>query len=374
MSRIPLMDLPADQAGIRDEIDAAIREVVDSGWFILGPNVKELESEVAEYLGVGHAAGVASGTDALVLAMRALDIGAGDEVIVPAFTFFATAEAVLMVGATPVFVDVLPDTYTINATQARDRIGERTKAVIPVHLYGHPADMDAICEIAARHDLSVIEDNAQAMGAEWKGKKTAAMGTVGCLSFFPSKNLGCFGDGGMVVSDDEEIIDRVKMLRTHGWRKKYEPELLGYNSRLDALQAAVLRAKLPHLDRANAERRERAERYSELLSSISGLTLPVERAEAHHVFHLFVVGCEERDRVQQHLKTHGIATAIYYPVPLHLNAPCRHLPYSEGDFPVTERACLETFAIPLFASITDEQMQTVASRVAEGMSVVAASV
>ncbi len=367
MSRIPLMDLKADYAGIRHEIDAAVRDVIDAGMFILGPNVSALEDDIAAYLSVGHAAAVGNGTDALVLALRALDIGAGDEVIVPAFTFFATAEAVLNTGATPVFADVLPDTYMLDAEDAERRITERTKAMIPVHLYGHPADMDALLTLAAAHGLQVVEDNAQAMGAEWRGAKTGAMGTVGCPSFFPSKPLGCFGDGGMVVSADEDLIGRVKMLRTHGWRQKYVPELLGYNSRLDAIQAAVLRAKLPYLDEANAARRRCARLYDELLASVEGLRLPVQQDSAQHVYHLYVIACEQRENVQRHLKACGVATAVYYPVPLHLTEPCRGLGNVEGDFPVAEKACRETFAIPLFASMTDGQIERVGAHLVEAM-------
>jgi dTDP-4-amino-4,6-dideoxygalactose transaminase len=370
MSRIPFMDLIADYADIRDDIDAAIRRVIDSGHFILGPDVGELEREIAAYLGLGHAAGVASGTDALVLALRALDIGPGDEVIVPAFTFFATAEAVMLVGATPVFADVLPSTYLIDPEEVERRITDLTKAVIPVHLYGHPADMDAVMSLASKHDLAVIEDAAQAMGAEWKGNKVGAIGTAGCLSFFPSKNLGGFGDGGMVVSDDQRLVERVKMLRTHGWRKKNDPEIIGYNSRLDTIQAAILRPKLRHLDRWNDARRERAGRYVELLGSIDGLRPPVEVDGARHVYHVYVVACERRDNVQEHLRTSEIGTGVYYPIPLHLTAPCSHLPYGEGDFPVAEQACRETLAIPLFPTMTQPQMERVAECIGDAMAVV----
>lgn len=370
MTRIPFMDLIADYAEIREDIDAAIRNVIDSGYFILGPDVGEFEREVAQYLGLGHAAGVGSGTDALVLAMRTLEIGPGDEVIVPAFTFFATAEAVLMVGATPVFADVVPGTYLIDPEDAENRVTARTKALIPVHLYGHPADMDALMSMASRHDLAVIEDAAQAMGAAWKGARVGSIGTAGCLSFFPSKTLGGFGDGGMVVSDDERLVERVKMLRTHGWRKKYEPEMLGYNSRLDTLQAAILRPKLRQVDRWNDARRERASCYAELLGAIDGLRLPVEVDGARHVYHVYVVACERRDQVQEHLKIEGIATGVYYPIPLHLTAPCDHLPYREGDFPVAEQACRETLAIPLFPSMTQAQMEQVAECIGDAMTIV----
>lgn len=252
---IPLMDMVAQYRSIQSEIDEAIRQVLEAGQFILGPNVAALEKEIAVYLGVKRGVGVASGTDALLLAMRALEIGDGDEVIVPSYTFFATAGAVLLAGATPVCVDVEPKNYTIDVQQIAERITPRTKAIIPVHLYGHPAEMTAVMELARTHGLKVIEDNAQAFGAEYRGRKTGSMGDVACLSFFPSKNLGGCGDGGMVVTNDDQLADRVRMLRAHGWRKKYFPEMLGYNSRLDELQAAILRVKLRHIDEWNQRRR-----------------------------------------------------------------------------------------------------------------------
>jgi dTDP-4-amino-4,6-dideoxygalactose transaminase len=359
--KIPLMDMVAQYKSIESEIDDAIKQVLNAGQFILGPNVAALEKEVAEYIGVKRGVGVASGTDALVLAMRALGIGPGDEVIVPAYTFFATAGAVLLVGATPVCVDVYPNNYSINVEQTADRITPRTKAIIAVHLYGHPADMYRIMELAREHGLKVIEDNAQAFGAEYRGRKTGSIGDVACLSFFPSKNLGGCGDGGMVVTNDDEVADRVRMLRAHGWRKKYFPEMVGYNSRLDELQAAILRVKLRHVDDWNNKRRELAAKYTKRFDG-SEIRVPVETESAVHAYHLYIIEVDDRERVAQELKDHGIPTAVYYPQPLHLTAPLA-AGYSKGQFPVSEAASERTLSIPFFPEMTDEQLETVANKV-----------
>ena len=367
--KIPLIDVAAQYRNIRDEIDRAIHEVLDSGTFILGPNVAAFEREVAAYLGVSHAVGVASGTDALLLTLRAYGIGPEDEVIVPAYTFFATAEAVSQCGATPVFVDIDPKTYCIDVSQVEARITPRTKAIIPVHLYGHPADMSTILDIAKRRRLKIVEDNAQAMGAECKGRKTGSLGDAGCLSFFPSKNLGGYGDGGMVVTDDPALDETVRKLRTHGWRTKYHPEMIGFNSRLDELQAAVLRVKLRHLDGWNARRREVAVTYRSLLAD-SGIALPWEAPYAKHVYHLYIVRVKERHAVQEHLRTLGIASGIYYPLPLHLVEAYRHLGYAPGTFPEAERAAQETLAIPLYPEMEDDEIEAVAAGVKEALAAV----
>ena len=355
------MDMVAQYRSIQNEIDGAIQLVLEAGQFILGPNVAALEQEIAVYLDVKCGVGVASGTDALLLAMRALDIGAGDEVIVPSYTFFATAGAVLLAGATPVCVDVEPQNYTIDVQQIAARITPRTRAIIPVHLYGHPADMTPVLEIARTHCLKVIEDNAQAFGAEHRGRKTGSMGEVACLSFFPSKNLGGYGDGGMVVTNDDGVADRVRMLRAHGWRKKYFPEMVGYNSRLDELQAAILRVKLRHLDDWNQRRRYLAGKYSERFDG-TGIRAPSEAADARHVYHLYIVEVEERQRVQQYLKEQGVSTAVYYPQPLHLAAPLEQYGYRQGDFPVSERASERTLSIPFYPEMTEEQLNAVANK------------
>lgn len=366
-TQIPLLDLVAQYHSIRKEIDTAIQSVLDSGHFILGSEVSALEEEIASYLGASTGIGVASGTDALTLALRALDIGPEDEVIIPAYTFFATASAILHVGATPVLVDIDPGTYCINVAQVPDKITKNTKAIIPVHLYGHPADMASLQKLASRHSIRIIEDNAQAFGADQNGVKTGNLGDIGCLSFFPSKNLGGYGDGGMVVTNQASIAQKVKMLRTHGWQKKYFPEFLGYNSRLDALQAAILRVKLRHLDSWNNRRREIAKIYQGRLNSLAGIDLPVELPGNRHVYHLFVLRVPNRDQVQASLKQRGIATGIYYPQPIHLTQACQNLNYKLGDFPVSEKASLETLAVPIYPEMTLTQIDTVVTAIEKSL-------
>jgi dTDP-4-amino-4,6-dideoxygalactose transaminase len=356
--KIPLLDLVAQYHTIKDEMDQAVLGVMESGKFILGSNVSVLEKEVADYLGVKHAIGVASGTDALVLALRAVGVGPGDEVIVPTFSFFATAGTVMNVGARPIFVDIHPKTYLMDVGAIETAITPKTKAIIPVHLYGQPADMDEVMGLAEKHGLKVIEDNAQAFGAEYKGKKTGAIGDVGCLSFFPSKNLGGYGDGGMVTTNDDGIAEKVRMLRVHGWQKKYFPEILGYNSRLDAMQAAVLRVKLKYLDAWNARRAEIAHEYSKYLGAL-GLRVPVEAPDRTHVYHLYMVAFDERDTVQQKLKEAGIASAVYYPQPLHLAEPCREFGTREGQFPVSEECSQTLLALPVYPELTGAQIEEV---------------
>jgi dTDP-4-amino-4,6-dideoxygalactose transaminase len=356
--KIPLLDLVAQYHSIQSEIDEAIRRVLDSGQFILGHEVQSLEIEVAKYIGVKHGIGVASGTDALILSLRAMDIGPGDEVIVPAYTFFGTIGAVLHVGAKPVFVDIELDTYCVDAQQIPQKITPQTRAIIPVHLYGHPADMHSLHKIAEESNLKIIEDNAQAFGAEYDGKKTGSFGDAACLSFFPSKNLGGFGDGGMVVTNDDEVATRIRMLRTHGWKRKYFPEELGYNSRLDALQSATLRAKLLHVDAWNQGRRELAKRYNQSLSG-KNLQVPKEYAPARHVYHLYVISIKDRDNIRRILHEAGIASGIYYPQPPYRAEPCRSFGCRSGDFPNADQASRETLAIPLFPEMPVEQLDEV---------------
>jgi dTDP-4-amino-4,6-dideoxygalactose transaminase len=360
--KIPLLDLVAQYHSIKEEMDKAVLGVLESGSFILGPNVAALEQEVAAYLGVKHAIGVASGTDALVIALRATGLEPGDEVIVPAFSFFATAGTVMTVGAHPVFVDIDPDTYLIDTSAIEAVVTSRTKAIIPVHLYGQPANMDEIMNIAERHGLRVIEDNAQAIGAVYKGKKTATIGDIGCLSFFPSKNLGAYGDGGMVTTNDDRIAEKVRMLRMHGWKKKYFPEMLGYNSRLDEMQAAVLRVKLKYLDGWNARRMEIAREYSRYLGEL-GLRVPIEAPDRTHVYHLYMVPFEEREVVQQKLKDAGIASAVYYPQPLHLAEPSRKFGTGEGQCPVSEQCSKSLLALPVYPDMTTIQIEEVLAAV-----------
>ena len=361
---IQLVDLVAQYHSIKQEIDDAVNATLESGHFILGPAVVKFEESISSYLGVKHAIGLASGTDALVLALRALNIGSGDEVIIPSYTFFATAGTVMSVGAKPVIVDIDPSTYEIDVTKIEERITPNTKAIIPVHLYGHPADMDAVLEIARKHQLKVIEDNAQAFGATYRGRKTGSMGDVGCLSFFPTKNLGAFGDGGMVVTNDPALAERMRMLRTHGWKKKYYSEEVGYNSRLDALQAAILQAKLPHVDEWNEKRRAAAARYSEKLAALD-VTVPAECDWGRHVYHLYIIRSDRRDELQAFLKQKGIASEVYYPLPPHLSIPCRRFGYKEGDYPIAEKAAKETLALPLYPEMTEQQQDQVVSAIRE---------
>ncbi len=363
---IPLVDLVAQYQNIREEIDRAVHECLQSGVFILGPNVSAFEREIAQYLDARYAIGVASGTDALLLVLRGYGIGPGDEVIVPAYTFVATAEVVSQAGATPVFVDINPTTYCLDVAQLEALVTPRTKAVIPVHLFGHPADMNALLEMAARRKIKVIEDNAQAVGAEYLGRRTGALGDAGCLSFFPSKNLGGYGDGGMVVTNDADLAATVRKLRSHGWTVKYQPEAVGFNSRLDELQAAVLRVKFRHLDAWTARRRAIAERYRTSLAG-SGVQLPVEAPGAKHVYHLFVIRVSARDAVREQLRSRGIASGTYYPTPLHLLAPYAHPGSRAVSCPHAERAAGETLAVPLYPEMTAEEVAAVASGVRDAV-------
>ncbi|MDK1028783.1 MAG: DegT/DnrJ/EryC1/StrS family aminotransferase [Anaerolineae bacterium] len=360
--KIPFLDLIAQYHSIKEEIDAVIEGVLESGHFILGSNVAAFEEEMATYLGAKHAIGVASGTDALVIALRAAGVEPGGEVIVPSLSFYATASTVITIGARPVFVDIDRDTYLIDTIGVEKAVTSKTKAIIPVHLYGQPANMDEIMEIAQKHNLKVIEDNAQAIGAVYKGKKTGTIGDIGTLSFFPSKNMGAYGDGGMVTTNDDEIAEKVRKLRMHGWKKKYFPEMLGYNSRLDELQAAVLRVKLKHLDAWNARRADIAHVYSKYLVKL-GLRVPVEAPDRTHVYHLYVVPFEERDIVQQKLKEAGIASGVYYPQPLHLAEPSREFGKGEGQCPVSERCSKTLLALPGYPEMTDTQIEQVLAAV-----------
>ncbi|HEX2698060.1 MAG TPA: DegT/DnrJ/EryC1/StrS family aminotransferase [Anaerolineales bacterium] len=357
-----MVDLTAQYHSIQSEIDNAIHTTLELGHFILGPSVSLFEQRVAEYLGVKYAIGLASGTDALILALRALDIGPNDEVLVPAYTFFATAGAVLSVGAKPVFVDVDPQTYQIDVDQIKTRISSKTKAIIPVHLYGYPAEIGSILKLAQDYRLKVIEDNAQAFGAEFNGKMTGSFGDIGCLSFFPTKNLGAYGDGGMVVTNDPSLDERIRMLRTHGWKKKYFSEELGYNSRLDAMQASILQVKLKYVNSWNQRRRELANAYNERLKPL-GLGVPVEHEGRRHVYHLYIIRTEHRDKLRSFLEIEGVSSEIYYPLPPHLAKPCLKLGYREGDFPNAERASQETLALPMYPELTDKQQNVVISAV-----------
>ncbi|MGB2630270.1 MAG: DegT/DnrJ/EryC1/StrS family aminotransferase [Candidatus Omnitrophota bacterium] len=362
--QIPLLDLTAQYKSIKDEIDEALDRVVTSQHFILGGEVEAFEKEVAGYAGTKYAIGVASGTDALTLSLRACGIGEGDEVITSPFTFFATAESISQVGARPVFADIDPETYNIDPEKMEAAITKNTKAVIPVHLYGQSADMARIMDIAEKNKLKVIEDCAQAMGAEYKGKSCGSFGDCGCLSFFPSKNLGGFGDGGMIVTNDEELMNKIKMIRVHGSSKQYIHEFVGYNSRLDSLQAAILRVKLKYLDNWIEGRRRNAAYYDSYFKNTDVVT-PKESPDAKHTYHQYTISIKERDALSAYLKQKGIGSRVYYPLSLHLQPCYKELGYREGDFPVTEKVCREVLSIPVYPELTGEQLAYVADSVSE---------
>ncbi len=363
--QVPLLDLKQQHAALRDELRAATGRVLDSQQFVLGEEVRLLEEEIAAYSRARHAVGCASGTDALLLALMALDIGAGDEVVTTPFSFFATAGAIWRAGARPVFADIEPRTYNLDPARLEAAITGRTKAIMPVHLYGQCAEMDAIGEIAARHGLPVIEDAAQAIGAELgDGRRAGSLGRVACFSFYPTKNLGAAGDAGMLSTDDDELAARLRRLRVHGGETEYLHREVGLNSRLDALQAAILRVKLPHLDAWSDARRDRADTYARLFAEARlpvALEPPLVRPGARHIFHQYVVrvSAPARDPLMEHLKRHGVGTKIYYPVPLHLQECFRPLGYAEGDLPESERAARETFALPVYPELTEREQRYV---------------
>ena len=344
---VPLLDLKAQYAVIKSDVDAAIAEVLESQHFILGPKVEECEKAIAAYSSCSYAIGVSSGSDALLACLMAENIGAGDEVITTPYSFFATAGAIARLGATPVFVDIDPATYNFRADQISSKVTPRTRAIIPVHLYGQMADMDAVMQVAQEHNLIVIEDAAQAIGAEYKRRRAGSIGHYGCFSFFPSKNLGGVGDGGMVVTNDPQKAEKVRCLRGHGAKPKYYHKILGGNFRLDALQAAVVSAKLPHLDDWTVARQRNAKRYDRLFGETgSPVGLPVVHAN-RHIFNQYVIRTSNRDDLQSHLKKCGVGTEVYYPVPLHLQECFAYLGHKPGSFPESERAAKETLALPI---------------------------
>lgn len=357
--KIPLIDLKAGYLSLKDEIDTSVTSVLSSGNYILGPNVQALEKEIAQYCGTKFAVSVANGTDALVLCLDAYGIGPGDEVITSPYSFFATAEAISRVGAIPIFVDIDEASYNIDYKKIESNITKRTKAIIPVHLFGQPAPMDNIMELANRYNLIVIEDACQAIGASYRGRKTGALGHAACFSFFPTKNLGGYGDGGMITTNNEELAGRIRMLRAHGSSKKYYNSEIGYNSRLDEIQAAILRVKLKHLDSFNEARRTKAERYKNLLQGL-GFKFPEADSEAVHVYHLYILGHPKRAEIIKGLESRQIGYGIYYPVPLHQQEAYKQL-YSDISLPFVEAASKETFAIPLFPEMSDEQQTFVAT-------------
>jgi dTDP-4-amino-4,6-dideoxygalactose transaminase len=361
---VPLLDLKAQYATIKPELDAAVHSVLDSGRFIQGPEVTALEAEVAAYSHAAHGVGVASGTDALLLALKALGVGPGDEVVTSAYSFFASASTIALAGAKPVFCDIEEATYNLDPARLAACLTPRTKAVVPIHLFGQCADMPAIRALCDPRGIPVLEDAAQAIGSEWQGKRAGEMGVGACFSFFPSKNLGGIGDGGMVVAGDDAFADRIRLLREHGARPKYHHRILGQNSRLDALQAAVLRVKLRHLEAWHAGRQANAARYRELLAG-TNVGLPLERPEARHIYNQFVVRTKQRDELKQHLTTAGIGTEVYYPRPLHVQECFADLGHKDGDFPQSEAAAKETLALPIYPELTGEQVAYVSARIHE---------
>lgn len=392
--QIPLINLRRQYETIKTECDRKVLDLLSSAQYIMGENVKAFEKEFSEYLGIRHSISVANGTDALVIALKALGIGEGDEVITTPFTFFATAEAISSVGATPVFCDVRLDTFNIDPQKVEEKITKKTKAIMPVHIFGQPCDMDEINEIAKRYGLYVIEDACQAVGSQYKGRMTGTLGHIACFSFFPTKNLGCAGDGGMIVTNDDDLATICKALRIHGSGEngkkafnllnnideeveedtahdntiynplKYYNYLIGHNSRLDEIQAAILRIKLPYLDQWNEKRRQIARYYNEELKDAK-LVTPYEDDKVRHIYHMYVLQSERREETVAYLKEKGIATGIYYPVPLHLQKAYENLGYKEGDMPNAEYLSKRTFAIPMFPELTEEEMKYIVQALKE---------
>ena len=361
--RVPLLDLKAQYAGIRDEIRAALDRVLESQRFILGPEVEAFESEIASYCSGSHAIGVSSGTDALLVALMAIDIGSGDEVITTPYSFFATAGAIARLGARPVFADIDEKTFNIDTDRVEARITPRTRAIVPVHLFGQMADIPPIMEIARKHNLLVIEDAAQAIGAELNHRRAGSISHVGCFSFYPSKNLGGFGDGGMVTTNDADLASRIRLLRSHGFRAKYYGERVGGNFRLDEIQAAVLRVKLKYLDRWIESRKRNAAFYRESLSGSDTIKLPYEMPHSRHTYNQFVIRTARRDELIAQFKQNQIACEVYYPRPLHLQTCFAELGYKNGDLPASEAAARESLALPIYPELTADMLQAVVDAV-----------
>ena len=364
---IPFLDLNAQHAPLREEFDRAISDVIDSGAFAGGPFVEKFENEFASYCGCEHAVGVGSGTDALWLSLLGCGIGQGDEVITVPHTFMATAEAITYSGARPVFVDVDEQTYTMDPAALEAAVTAQTKAIVPVHLFGQPADMDPILEFAREHDLIVIEDAAQAHGGKYKGRTAGTMGGAGCFSFYPSKNLGAFGEAGAIVTNDLQLRDKIRTLRDHGQVRKYHHSIIGWNCRMDGIQAAVLRVKLRHLDHGNDLRRQHAQRYNAGLRGIDGIITPREASYARHVYHVYALRVPERDELISILRQRGIQAAIHYPVPIHLQPAYEMLGYKKGDFAVSEQLAREFISLPMFPELTNSQIDFVANALKDAL-------
>jgi dTDP-4-amino-4,6-dideoxygalactose transaminase len=372
-TKVPFFDLAVQFKSVEHEIRSALDEVFQNQQFIMGPKVQALEEAMAQYCQTRYAVGVASGSDALLLSLMALGIGTGDEVVLPPFTFFATAGSVSRLGATPVFVDIDRETYNIDPSKIEEKITARTKAIIPVHLFGQCADMNPLLKIAKERKLFIVEDAAQALGAEYKpkvgseGRRAGKIGDLGCFSFYPTKNLGAFGDAGMVVTDNPGLAEKVKLLRVHGSQPKYFHKAIGINSRLDTIQAAILLVKFKYLEKWTAERQRKAERYQELFEnlpdSVNGFKLPTVQFQNRHIFHQYVIRVPERDGLRQFLTEEGIGTDIYYPVPLHLQECYSFLKYRRGDLPISEKASEEVLALPIFPELTEDQQRVIVSRI-----------
>ncbi len=358
---IPMLDLKAQYLPIKEEIKIALKEIIESGQFVLGPNVKSFENEAQSYHNVNSAVGLASGTDALHLSLKALDIKESDEVITTPFTFIATAESICYVGAKPVFVDVNKNTMNINVSKIEEKITSKTKAIIVVHLFGQPADMNEIMALATKYNLRVIEDSAQAFGAKYNGIKVGSIGDAGCFSFYPSKNLGAYGDGGMMITNNPDICKKVQLLRNHGTVGPYQHSFIGYNSRLDEIQAAILRIKLRNIDIYNQKRSSTAKIYSSILNG--SVQCPVEMDDRTHVYHQYTIRTPLRDRISSALKESGISSVVYYPIPLHLQEAFKYLGYSEGDLPESEAAANEVLSLPIYPELEPETAKLIAKTI-----------
>lgn len=350
-----MIDLKKQYLEIKEEVGLILNEILESSQYVLGRRVSELEDGIKRYHGVREAIGVASGTDALHLSLRALGIGEGDEVITTPFTFFATVEAILYTGAKPVFVDIEPETYNIDTSLIEEKITKNTKAILPVHIFGHPADMKGIMDIASKYNLRVVEDCAQSFGASLNGKKTGSFGDAGCFSFYPSKNLGAYGDGGMIILNDSSIADEIKKLRNHGSKGGYRHECLGYNSRLDEIQAGILLVKFKRIDEYNNKRRYNASLYNSLISDV--VICPKEKGGAYHVYHQYTIRSDKRDFIQHCLKENGISSVVYYPIPLHLQEAMQFLGHKEGDFPVAEQIAREVLSLPIYPELDETDIR-----------------
>jgi dTDP-4-amino-4,6-dideoxygalactose transaminase len=365
--KVPFLDLKAHHAPLIEEFDRAVREVIENSAFAGGPFVERFEEEFAAFCGSSHAIGVGNGTDALWLTLLAFGIGEGDEVITVPNTFIATAEAITYCKARPVFVDVDQDTFTMNPAELEKSLTERTKAIIPVHLFGQPADMDLILEFARANGLFVVEDAAQAHGAEYKGRKAGTMGDAGCFSFYPGKNLGAFGEAGAVVTNDPQLRKQIQMLRDHGQSRKYYHSMMGWNCRMDGIQAAVLSIKLRYLEEANLQRRKHALEYNRAFSEIEEVLTPFEASYSQHVYHVYAIRVQERDEIRRQLQEKGVGCAVHYPIPIHLQEACRNLGYQQGAFPIAEHLAEEFLSLPMFPELTEEQIQHVACCVGEAV-------